>query len=181
MSELLAMLTPGAPPLKADMIRGTSKNKITAGDIAACLVHVDRHTYLYALSKFCLDDEARSELNRLAIAEAQRCHYRVSESEPDDVVIRLALAALNYSISASRCFGCNGVGQLIDQAKVTTCTRCAGSGNSEMSVRRLASILEVGRWRSQKVWMPRFQALVSDYQVRDDALHIVLRRGLQDG
>ena len=50
MSELLAMLTPGSPELRADMIRGTSKNKISAGDVAACLVHVDRHTYLYALA-----------------------------------------------------------------------------------------------------------------------------------
>tara|TARA_R110002073_G_C9351473_1_gene570757 strand:- start:360 stop:908 length:549 start_codon:yes stop_codon:yes gene_type:complete len=179
MSELLAMLTPGSPELRPDMIRGTSKNKISAGDVAACLVHVDRHTYLYALAKFCLDTNAQNELNDLARAEAAAMDYRTEVREPDNVVDRLALVALDYSILPGRCMQCGGTGELNIRSIISVCHRCHGSGNFELSVRGLSKVLGVGRWRAQRVWMARFQALVSDYQVRDDALHIVIRRGLQ--
>jgi hypothetical protein len=49
-----------------------------------------------------------------------------------------------------------------------------------MSVRKLADVLGVGRWRAKKVWMQRFQSLVSDYQIRDDALYLAIKQGLQD-
>ncbi|MGI9340118.1 MAG: hypothetical protein ACR2PP_05735 [Psychrobacter sp.] len=181
MSELLAMLTPGAPPLSADQIRTTSGAKVTASEVAACMCHVDRHTYLYALSKFCLDDASRTELNTLAIADAQRRGYALNENEPSDAVERLALIALSFSISPSRCAKCKGTGQIKSGNKVNPCDRCGGTGNLLISVRRLAEALGVGRWRAQKVWLPRFQLLVSDYQVRDDALHNVIYRGLRDG
>ena len=54
MSELMAMLTASAPPMNS--IRGSSQSKITASDVAACLTHCDRHTYLFGLAKFSLDN-----------------------------------------------------------------------------------------------------------------------------
>ena len=65
-------------------------------------------------------------------------------------------------------------------SKVVVCSVCNGSGNSDMSVRKLAEVLGIGRWRTKKVWMQRFQSLVSDYQIRDDALYLAIKQGLQD-
>jgi len=179
MSELLAMLTPGAPPIDAE-IRGTSGQRITPSDVAACLAHVDRYTYLYALSKFCLDDHSRAELNDLAIEDAVGRGYTFQSQEPDDSVERLGLLALSFSISPSRCQMCKGTGQVTAASKVDSCPKCQGTGNMQLSARRLADAMGAGRWRSQKVWMPRFQTLLSDYQVKDDAIQTVLYLGLRD-
>ena len=179
MSELLAMLTPGAPPL-SEQIRTTSGAKITASEVAACMCHVDRHTYLYALSKFCLDNASRAELNQLAVDDALKRGYVLTANEPRDAVQRLALIALSFSINPSRCPRCKGTGQIKRSNKVNACDRCDGTGNLLISVRRLAEALGVGRWRAKKVWLPRFQTLVSDYQMRDDALQKVIYRGLKE-
>lgn len=179
-SELLALLTPGAPEIQADVIRGTAKDKISARDVVSCLCRVDRHTYLYALSKFCLDDSSRTELNALTMQYTRTQGYSTQDTEPDDVVNRLGLAALNYAISSSRCRTCNGTGEIKIANKVVVCTSCGGSGNADMSVRKLSRILGVGRWRAKKVWLPRFKQLVSDYQMKDDALQTVIKRGLRD-
>lgn len=180
MSELLAMLTPGAPPMSLE-VKGTSGKRITPGDVAACMVHVDRHTYLYALSKYCLDDNSRTELNALAIANVKGLGYVLTENEPEDAVERLGLMALSFAISPSRCRHCKGTGQVKVGDKVEVCQKCSGTGNMSISVRRLADAMGVGRWRAQKVWLPRFQLLLSDYQVRDDAVQRVIYRGLRDG
>ena len=58
MSELMAMLTCGAPGFES--VRSTNGNSITATDVAACLVKLDRITYLYALEKFALDGACRT-------------------------------------------------------------------------------------------------------------------------
>jgi hypothetical protein len=179
-SELLALLTPGAPEIQADVIRGTAKNKITARDVASCLCRLDRYTYLYALSKFCLDDSSRQELNALSVQSALSCGYAIQETEPDDVISRLGLAALGYAISSSRCRSCNGTGEVKVSSKVVVCGRCGGSGNEDMSVRKLSRVLGVGRWRAQKVWMARFKLLVSDYQMKDDAVQVAIKMGLRD-
>jgi hypothetical protein len=49
-----------------------------------------------------------------------------------------------------------------------------------MSVRKLSRVLGVGRWRAQKVWMARFKLLVSDYQMKDDAVQVAIKMGLRD-
>jgi len=180
MSELLAMLTPGAPPMSAE-VRGTSGQRITPGDVAACMVHVDRHTYLYALSKYCLDDNSRRELNDLAVFAVKNLGYTLTENEPENAIDRLGLMALSFAISPSRCRHCKGTGQVKVGSKVEVCQRCSGTGNMSISVRRLSEAMGVGRWRAQKVWLPRFQRLLSDYQVRDDAVQRVIYRGLKDG
>mgnify|MGYP005673044001 CR=1 FL=1 len=178
--EILSMLTSGSPPIDGDTIRSTAKSRISAGDVASCLCRVDRHTYLYALSKYCLDNSSRDELNALAIEYATTRQFSKQKSEPDDVVERLALASLCYSISPSRCSYCGGTGERTVDSKVVVCSVCNGSGNSDMSVRKLAEVLGIGRWRTKKVWMQRFQSLVSDYQIRDDALYLAIKQGLQD-
>ena len=162
-------------------VRGTSGQRITPGDVAACMVHVDRHTYLYALSKYCLDDNSRSELNDLAVTDAKNLGYTLTENEPENAIDRLGLMALSFAISPSRCRHCKGTGQVKVGSKVEVCQRCSGTGNMSVSVRRLAEAMGVGRWRAQKVWLPRFQRLLSDYQVRDDAVQRVIYRGLKDG
>jgi len=162
-------------------VRGTSGQRITPGDVAACMVHVDRHTYLYALSKYCLDDNSRSELNDLAVFAVKNLGYTLTENEPENAIDRLGLMALSFAISPSRCRHCKGTGQVKVGSKVEVCRRCSGTGNMSVSVRRLAEAMGVGRWRAQKVWLPRFQRLLSDYQVRDDAVQRVIYRGLKDG
>ena len=179
MSELLALLTPGATPLTAD-VRGTSQNKITPSDIAGCLAHIDRHTYLYALSKFCLDDNSQDELKMLAVKSAEDHGFTVRDSEPADSIDRLALLALSFSVMGSRCGACNGTGNIAVKNKVETCERCGGSGNASLSARRLAAVIGAGRWRARKVWMPRFQSLLSDYQIKDDLINTVIYKGLKD-
>ena len=162
-------------------VRGTSGQRITPGDVAACMVHVDRHTYLYALSKYCLDDNSRRELNDLAVFAVKNLGYTLTENEPENAIDRLGLMALSFAISPSRCRHCKGTGQVKVGSKVEVCQRCSGTGNMSISVRRLSEAMGVGRWRAQKVWLPRFQRLLSDYQVRDDAVQRVIYRGLKDG
>ena len=162
-------------------VRGTSGQRITPGDVAACMVHVDRHTYLYALSKYCLDDNSRRELNDLAVFAVKNLGYTLTENEPENAIDRLGLMALSFAISPSRCRHCRGTGQVKVGSKVEVCQRCSGTGNMSISVRRLSEAMGVGRWRAQKVWLPRFQRLLSDYQVRDDAVQRVIYRGLKDG
>ena len=162
-------------------VRGTSGQRITPGDVAACMVHVDRHTYLYALSKYCLDDNSRRELNDLAVFAVKNLGYTLTENEPENAIDRQGLMALSFAISPSRCRHCKGTGQVKVGSKVEVCQRCSGTGNMSISVRRLSEAMGVGRWRAQKVWLPRFQRLLSDYQVRDDAVQRVIYRGLKDG
>lgn len=180
MSELFALLTSGATPLTQDA-RGTSRNKITPDDIAGCLIHADRHCYLYGLRKFCLDQSTETELNALARQAALSHGFTCRDSEPIDGVSRLAVLALKFSVMGSRCGSCSGTGNIASKNKVDTCDRCEGSGNANLSVRRLADVIGTGRWRAQKVWMPRFQLLLSDYQIMDDALNTMIHRGLRDG
>tara|TARA_R110002126_G_scaffold82511_1_gene202296 strand:+ start:1132 stop:1662 length:531 start_codon:yes stop_codon:yes gene_type:complete len=176
MSELLAMLTGGAPPMSGDMIRSTSKAKITPGDVAACMTAVDRHTYLYALAKFCLDTSGWNELKLHAIHEAREFNWSVRGDE-SHVVEHLAMVALHDSLAPAKCKKCKGTGV---SENAQGCQNCAGTGNKKMTEYALSELLDVGRWRTKKIWMTRFKLLCSQYQLREDAINGAIHKGLRD-
>lgn len=176
MSELLAMLTGGAPPMSGDMIRSTSKAKITPGDVAACMTQVDRHSYLYALAKFCLDTSGWNELKRHAIHEARQFNWTVRGDE-SHVVEALAMVALHNSLAPNKCKICKGTG-VVNQTE--QCSKCQGTGNARMTDYLLSTLINAGRWRTKKVWMLRYKLLCSQYQAREDEISVAIHRGLRD-
>ena len=178
MSELMAMLTASAPPINS--IRGSSQSKITASDVAACLTSCDRHTYLFGLAKFSLDDSSRQELNTLAVLMARKHHFKRIESESKRVPDLLGLVALRLAIGANKCPKCRGVGEIKSASEVVKCPSCQGEGNKKLSIRKLEKILEVSRWRSEKVWQPRLTILLSEYAVMESDISQAIHQGLRE-
>ena len=175
MSELMAMLAPGAPPM--DSVRSTGLGRLTSQDIAACLTGLDRLTYLYSLSKFALDNNSRAELNALAVKEAIQCGFKLNKDETNRTVAVLALAALEVAINPYKCKRCKGVGEIKLMSKVEICGACNGLGNRTVSERNLAKILGVTLFQSRKVWKKRFALLQSKHSERDETInHIIFNR-----
>ncbi len=175
MSELMAMLAPGAPPM--DSVRSTGLGRLTSQDIAACLTGLDRLTYLYSLSKFALDNNSRAELNALAVKEAIQCGFKLNKEETNRTVAVLALAALEVAINPYKCNRCKGVGEIKLMSKVEICGACNGLGNRTVSERNLAKILGVTLFQSRKVWKKRFALLQSKHSERDETInHIIFNR-----
>jgi hypothetical protein len=170
MSELMAMLTASAPPLNS--IRGSSRAKITASDVAACLTSCNRHTYLFGLAKFSLDTSSRQELNTLAV--------KLSEGESKRVPDLLGLVALRLAIGANKCPKCRGVGEVTSNNECVKCPSCQGEGNKKLSIRNLEKILEVSQWRSRKVWQPRLTILLSEYAVMESDISQAIHQGLRE-
>jgi hypothetical protein len=175
MSELMAMLAPGAPPM--DSVRSTGLSRLTSQDIAACLTGLDRLTYLYSLSKFALDNNSRAELNTLAVKEAIQCDFKLKQGESNRTVAILALTALEVSINPFKCKRCKGVGELKLMSKIEICSGCNGLGYKTVSERNLAKILGVTLFQSRKVWKKRFALLQSKHLERDETVnHIIFNR-----
>jgi hypothetical protein len=97
----MAMLTCGAPGFES--VRSTNGNSITATDVAACLVKLDRITYLYALEKFALDVACRTELRELAIIDGFKAGFKLKEGETNKSIAILALMAFEIAISPKNC------------------------------------------------------------------------------
>ena len=178
MSELMAMLTASAPPINS--IRGSSQSKITASDVAACLTSCDRHTYLFGLAKFSLDDSSRQELNTLAVLMARKHHFKRIESESKRVPDLLGLVALRLAIGANKCPKCLGVGEVKSASEVVKCSLCNGDGNKQLSIRKLEKIIGVSQWRSRKVWQPRLTLLLSEYAVMESDISQAIQQGLKE-
>ena len=178
MSELMAMLTPGAPGF--DAVRSTSNNSITPNDVAACLVTLDRLTYLYSLQKFALDTSCRSELNNLAVQEAFDLRFKLSDRDDSRMVAILALTALEVAINPNKCNRCKGVGELKLGPRIEVCESCKGAGQRSVTERNLAKILNTTRFRARKVWKKRLNLLISKYAERDEWINVAILSGLRD-
>ena len=178
MSELMAMLTASAPPMNS--IRGSSQSKITASDVAACLTHCDRHTYLFGLAKFSLDNTSCQELNTLAVLLARKQCFKLSEGESKRVPDLLGLVALRLAIGANKCPKCRGVGEVKSNSEFLKCPSCGGEGNKKLSIRKLEKIIGVSRRRSEKVWQPRLTILLSDYAVMESDISQAIHQGLRE-
>jgi hypothetical protein len=177
MSELMAMLAAGSPPITS--VRGSQKS-ITPSDVAACLHTCNRFTYLFGLAKFSLDNSSRQELNTLAVLMARRQCFKLSESESKRVPDLLGLVALRLAVGTNKCPKCRGVGELKSASEVVKCPLCSGDGNKKLSIRKLEKILEVSRWRSEKVWQPRLTILLSEYAVMESDIQDSIYRGLRE-
>ena len=177
MSELMAMLAAGSPPITS--VRGSQKS-ITPSDVAACLHTCNRFTYLFGLAKFSLDNSSRQELNTLAVLMARRQCFKLSESESKRVPDLLGLVALRLAVGTNKCNKCRGVGELKSASEVVKCPLCSGDGNKKLSIRKLEKILEVSRWRSEKVWQPRLTILLSEYAVMESDIQDSIYRGLRE-
>ena len=177
MSELMAMLAAGSPPITS--VRGSQKS-ISPSDVAACLHTCNRFTYLFGLAKFSLDNSSRQELNTLAVLMARRQCFKLSESESKRVPDLLGLVALRLAVGTNKCPKCRGVGELKSASEVVKCPLCSGDGNKKLSIRKLEKILEVSRWRSEKVWQPRLTILLSEYAVMESDIQDSIYRGLRE-
>ena len=178
MSELMAMLTSGAPGF--DTIRSTNGNSITATDVASCLVKLDRITYLYALEKFALDGACRTELRELAIIDGFKAGFKLKEGETNKTIAILSLMALEIAINPINCKKCKGVGEIKLDSRVVQCESCKGAGQRPISERNLAKMLSVTRFQARKVWEKRLNLLLSRYLERDEWIRISILSGLKD-
>ena len=178
MSELMAMLTAGAPGFTA--IRSTSGDSITANDVAACLTRLDRFTYLYSLEKFSLDGSSRAELDVLAILEGFKQGFKLREGETRQMIAILSLHALQASLTPNKCKRCKGVGEMKLDNKVIRCEACAGVGTRTVTERNLAKMLGITLFQARKVWKKRFNLLASKYLERDEMLSAAIGIGLRD-
>ena len=176
-SELMAMLAPGAPPM--DSVRGSGTSAITSVDVAACLVKLDRITYLYSLSKYALDNNSRKELNALAVIEAIDNGFKLSDGETNRTIAVLALTALDSAINPNKCNKCKGVGEIKLLASIVVCESCKGLGSKTVTERHLAKILGVTLFQARKVWKKRLSILQSKYLERDDKINSVIFTGLR--
>ena len=178
MSELMAMMTASSPPL--DFVSGSAKSKITGSDVAACLTHVDRYTYMYGLVKFALDPYAIPELRVRAVKNAREHDFELSSSESNRVPDLLGLTALRFSVGSSRCKKCRGVGDFKVNNEFFECSRCGGNGSSMISIKKLQNILGVSEWRARKVWQRRLSILLSQYSVMDNDISQAIHLGLRE-
>ena len=178
MSELMAMLTCGAPAFES--VRSTNGESITATDVAACLVKLDRLTYLYSLEKFALDGACRQELRELAIIDGFKSGFKLNEGESNKAIAMLALTALEVAINPNTCKKCEGVGEMKLGPRIERCESCQGSGQKSISERKLAKILSVTLFQSRKVWKNRLNVLISKYLERDELISGTIGKGLRD-
>ena len=178
MSELMAMLTSGAPGF--DTIRSTNGNSITATDVASCLVKLDRITYLYALEKFALDGACRTELRELAIIDGFKAGFKLKKGESNKTIAILSLMALEIAINPINCKKCKGVGEIKLDSRVVQCESCKGAGQRTISERNLAKILSVTLFQARKVWKKRLNVLISKYLERDELISGTIGKGLKD-
>lgn len=177
MSELMAMLAAGSPPITS--VRGSQKS-ITPSDVAACLHTCNRFTYLFGLAKFSLDNSSKTELNWLAIQAARKHSFKRTESESERVIDLLALVALRLAISPNKCPRCKGVGVIKSKSEFITCPSCNGEGTKKLSVMNLSKVINVSEWRARKIWQQRLTILLSDYAVMESDIQDSIYRGLRE-
>ena len=178
MSELMAMLTCGAPAFES--VRSTNGESITATDVASCLVKLDRITYLYALEKFALDGACRTELRELAIIDGFKAGFKLKKGESNKTIAILSLMALEIAINPINCKKCKGVGEIKLDSRVVQCESCKGAGQRTISERNLAKILSVTLFQARKVWKKRLNVLISKYLERDELISGTIGKGLKD-
>jgi len=176
MSELLAMLAAGSPPLQ-QVSKGTQT--ITPSDVAAALAHCDRFTYLYGLAKFALDENVKAELNTYAIQLAKKENFDLHKTESEFTPHILGLVALQISIKNPRCNKCKGTGHIPSKNTMIVCPSCIGVGEKDISIRKLAKLLSVSQWRSRKIWKPRLAKLLMQYSVLESDINEILKIGLR--
>ena len=174
----MSMLTCGAPGFES--VRSTNGNSITATDVAACLVKLDRITYLYALEKFALDGACRTELRELAIIDGFKAGFKLKKGESNKTIAILSLMALEIAINPINCKKCKGVGEIKLDSRVVVCESCKGAGQRPVSERNLAKMLSVTRFQARKVWERRFNLLLSKYLERDEWIRVSILSGLKD-
>ena len=177
MSELMAMLAAGSPPITS--VRGSQKS-ISPSDVAACLHTCNRFTYLFGLAKFSLDNSSKTELNWLAIQAARKHTFKRTESESKRVIDLLALVALRLAISPNKCPRCKGVGVIKSKSEFITCPSCNGEGIKKLSVMNLSKVINVSEWRARKIWQQRLTILLSDYAVMESDIQDSIYRGLRE-
>ena len=178
MSELMAMLTCGAPAFES--VRSTNGESITATDVASCLVKLDRITYLYALEKFALDGACRTELRELAIIDGFKAGFKLKKGESNKTIAILSLMALEIAINPINCKKCKGVGEIKLDSRVVQCESCKGAGQRTISERNLAKILSVTLFQARKVWKKRLNVLISKYLERDELISGTIGKGIKD-
>ena len=177
MSELMAMLTCGAPAFES--VRSTNGESITATDVASCLVKLDRITYLYALEKFALDGACRTELRELAIIDGFKAGFKLKKGESNKTIAILSLMALEIAINPINCKKCKGVGEIKLDSRVVQCESFKGAGQRTISERNLAKILSVTLFQARKVWKKRLNVLISKYLERDELISGTIGKGLK--
>ena len=175
MSELMAMLAAGSPPITS--VRGSQKS-ISPSDVAACLHTCNRFTYLFGLAKFSLDNSSKTELNWLAIQAARKHNFKRTESESKRVIDLLALVALRLAISPNKCPRCKGVGVIKSKSEYITCPSCNGEGIKKLSVMNLSKVINVSEWRARKIWQQRLTILLSDYAIMESDIQDSIYYGI---
>lgn len=169
MSELLTKLAPHAKMPNGEPPGGIPA--ITMEDVAGACAKMNRHAYLYALAKFCLDKNVMPELRRenrhMTIHRAGLEGWR---SDPEKVLV-LADLALSEALNPRLCKRCGGSGLQLNQR---ACPACSGKGRLGAEGGSCADALDVSKQAWGQVWRRRLDDIVRDliFLEEDIARHI---------
>ena len=178
MSEKLAMLT--ARTCNLEGVGGGGE--ITPDMVAASLSGLERGVYLYALYKFCGDQNAKMELLERhyvdSVNMALKGGWRLSKSEDMETVGRLSDLAVDESVKPSICGACNGAGIFNNKGE---CKACQGTGHGkDIAIRKIERRLKVTKHRAEFFWREKLRFLMSRHLEWEQDIHRALKKLTSD-
>jgi len=171
MLELLGKLTPNTPSFNP--VGGIPDT--TWEDVVGSLPHLCRHGILYIYAKY-IDIRNDPEL----LAEAKAAALRKYGHEDASRVKTLASIALDQALNAGHCQHCKGIGQIPNREGFQECSYCNGTGRAkELSQRELMGSLRVSADKVKKLWRPRLNTLMADYNYFEIETAEALKRAIR--
>lgn len=171
MTELLSKLAPHAKFPNGEPPGGIPA--ITMEDVAGACAGMSRHAYLYAMAKFCLDQNVMPELRR---ANRQMTAHKAGlegwRCDPQRVLI-LADLALDEALAPRVCRRCRGAAL---QQNQRACPACNGKGRLGADGGQCSRALGVSRQSWCQVWRRRLDDVVRDLIFLEDGISRHIRR-----
>lgn len=172
--ETLALLCGGV--VRFGSVRGAAAGdgQLSRSELAGLLAGLNREQMLFALAKYCGDEQSLRELwahvYSYAAGLAGRQKWKIVKGKP--IVSEMSRMAVYEVVSPGRCTKCHGTGLLVNRA----CTSCSGTGFMRVSGRKLAECAGVDERRWRECWKDRYEQIVKYIQGLDSAVNITMRR-----
>jgi hypothetical protein len=151
---------------------------MTASDVAAMLAGLEREPFLTGMAAECADFGALKQIELCLRTRA----YTMAENgewQPPRGLLRAMVALALYEVIDDRhCYACNGRGQMVftlnalpelimapsfkrlDEGKAqVTCIACIGEGQVNLSDRRKAEIMGMGRDTWRRHWARKYEPI----------------------